>query len=214
MSAASASPDRSCPVRALTRDERDEMYGLLQSYFCGTDRDRFEADLREKEAVILLRDADSGRIHGFSTLMRMTACIDGKDIVAFFSGDTIVDRDYWGETVLSRLWSQTVFGGSRAHRRRTRPARRDLLVPDLLRLQDLAIPAGVLSRVLSQRGRPDSAASPAHARYAGRAQVRRQYLPERGDRAAPRAPRRLRPGIADRDGRTASRSAGGVLRRA
>jgi len=65
--------------------------------------------LHWEDAVFLLRDADSGRIHGFSTLMRMTACVDGKEIVAFFSGDTIIDRDYWGETVLSRLWSQTVF---------------------------------------------------------------------------------------------------------
>src|SRR5213075_2720173 len=41
--------------------------------------------------------------------MRMNESIDGKAIVAFFSGDTIVDREYWGESVLSRLWSQTVF---------------------------------------------------------------------------------------------------------
>jgi hypothetical protein len=97
------------PRAFVTRDDRDQMYGLLQAYFCGTDRDRFEADLREKEAVLLLRDADSGRIQGFSTLMRMTASIDEKEVVAFFSGDTIIDREYWGETVLSRLWSQTVF---------------------------------------------------------------------------------------------------------
>jgi hypothetical protein len=93
----------------VTRDERNEMYGLMQTYFCGTERGRFETDLREKEAVILLRDADSGRIQGFSTLMRITACIDEREVVAFFSGDTIIDREYWGETVLSRLWSQTVF---------------------------------------------------------------------------------------------------------
>ena len=145
------------PRARVTRDERTEMYGLLQAYFCGTDRDRFDADLREKEAVFLLRDADSGRIHGFSTLMRMTACIDGKEIVAFFSGDTIVDRDYWGETVLSRLVEPDGLRGSRAHRRGT-PRRHGLLVPDLFRLQDLEIPPGVLSRVLPQCGRSDPSA--------------------------------------------------------
>lgn len=97
------------PERRVTLDERNEMYALLQTYFCGTDRARFETDLGEKEVVILLRDASSGRIQGFSTLMRMTTCIDEKEVVAFFSGDTIVDREYWGETVLSRIWSQTVF---------------------------------------------------------------------------------------------------------
>lgn len=93
----------------LTREERDEMYALLQAYFRGTGRAQFDADLREKEIVFLLRDASAGRIQGFSTLMRMTTRIDGKEVVAFFSGDTIVDRDYWGETVLSRIWGQTVF---------------------------------------------------------------------------------------------------------
>jgi hypothetical protein len=85
------------------------MYALLGTYFCGTDRRQFEADLGEKDTVLLMRDTDSGRIRGFSTLMRMRAPIDGRDVVAFFSGDTIVDRDYWGENVLSRLWSRAVF---------------------------------------------------------------------------------------------------------
>ena len=94
---------------ALTLDERRQMYSLLRRYFEGTTRARFEADLREKESAIVLRDATSGQIQGFSTLMRMTANVDGQEIAAFFSGDTIVDREYWGETVLSRIWGQTVF---------------------------------------------------------------------------------------------------------
>jgi hypothetical protein len=94
---------------SLTTTERDQMYALLESYFSGTDRARFEADLAEKEAVILLRDASGGHIQGFSTFMRMSMRIDEQEVVAFFSGDTIIDREYWGDTILSRLWSQTVF---------------------------------------------------------------------------------------------------------
>ncbi len=86
------------------------MYGLLERYFAGTERARFEADLSEKEAVILLRGARSGRIEGFSTFMRMTTHIDNQRLVAFFSGDTIVDREYWGETALARIWGEAVFG--------------------------------------------------------------------------------------------------------
>jgi hypothetical protein len=93
----------------LTAAERDEMYGLLVSYFVGTTRAQFESDLAEKEAAIVLRDAESGRIQGFSTLMRIAACVDARQIVAFFSGDTIVAQQYWGESELSRLWSRTVF---------------------------------------------------------------------------------------------------------
>lgn len=93
----------------LTPSDRDRMYDLLATYFSGTLRELFEADLCEKEAVVLLRDRKSGEIHGFSTFMRIETSIDGQDIVAFFSGDTIVARPYWGETVLSRLWSRTIF---------------------------------------------------------------------------------------------------------
>lgn len=95
--------------RQVTCAERDDMYTLLDKYFRGNSRDRFEADLAEKQTVILLRDASSGRVQGFTTLVRLNAAVDGQEVLAFFSGDTIVDRDYWGETLLTRVWGQTVF---------------------------------------------------------------------------------------------------------
>ena len=97
------------PRAQLTLADRREMYALLEAYFCGTHRARFEADLDEKETVILLRDTEFGRIQGFSTSMRLFACVHGEPLVAFFSGDTIVAREYWGESLLSRLWGQMVF---------------------------------------------------------------------------------------------------------
>ena len=97
------------PRPRLTLSERDEMYALFEMYFSGTDRAQFESDLEEKEAVILLRDAETRQIQGFTTFMRLFARIDGQNVVAFFSGDTIVAREYWGDSLLSRLWSQTVF---------------------------------------------------------------------------------------------------------
>lgn len=96
------------PVGMVGLDDRREMYALLRTYFSGTTRARFEADLREKEQVILLRDASNGRIQGFSTFMRIDMAIDGTGVVAFFSGDTIVDREFWGETILSRIWGRTI----------------------------------------------------------------------------------------------------------
>jgi hypothetical protein len=97
------------PRGMLTPGERERMYELLANYFLGTSREQFEIDLAEKEAVILLRDLKDGQIQGFSTLMRITTVVEGSKIVAFFSGDTIVAQEFWGETILSRLWSQTVF---------------------------------------------------------------------------------------------------------
>jgi hypothetical protein len=97
------------PRASLTAAERDRMYALLATYFAETRRTRFDADLAEKESVVLLRDRDTEEIQGFSTLMRMEVSVDGRDIVAFFSGDTIVAAEYWGDSILCRLWSQTVF---------------------------------------------------------------------------------------------------------
>lgn len=95
-------------VAALPEGERDEMHALLGGYFANTSRRQFDLDLDEKEWVILLRDA-ANRVQGFSTLMRMNLTIDGQTVVVFFSGDTIIHREYWGETALPRLWGQHVF---------------------------------------------------------------------------------------------------------
>jgi hypothetical protein len=86
----------------LTPIERERMYELLAIYFLGTSREQFEIDLAEKDAVILLRDLKDGQIQGFSTLMRIATTIEENKIVAFFSGDTIVAKEFWGETILCR----------------------------------------------------------------------------------------------------------------
>ena len=93
----------------LSSFDRDSMFAILCTYFSGVCRVQFDADLAEKDRVIVLRDRNDGQIQGFSTMVRMEVSIDGRNVVAFFSGDTIVARQYWGESVLSRLWGQTVF---------------------------------------------------------------------------------------------------------
>jgi hypothetical protein len=85
------------------------MFSLLGHYFTNITRNEFESDLAEKEWAILLRDTATGHIKGFSTLMRLQTMVDGQPIVAFFSGDTIIHRNYWGETELPRLWGRHVF---------------------------------------------------------------------------------------------------------
>jgi len=96
------------PVAALTRAERARMHALLARYFEGVTRRGFEADLAEKESAILLRDA-SGAIQGFSTLLRMEERVGGETVVAYFSGDTIVDAAYRNTPALAQVWSRHVF---------------------------------------------------------------------------------------------------------
>jgi hypothetical protein len=101
---------RVVPVAALADAQRRSMFALLCRYFAGVQQAQFEQDLAEKDSVILLADSEGETLAGFSTLMAFRAEVDGQPVVAFFSGDTVIDRDYWGETALPRLWAQNVFG--------------------------------------------------------------------------------------------------------
>jgi hypothetical protein len=58
------------------------------------DRNTFERDLQEKEAAFLLVDAAEGRVVGFSTVAVLDLEVPGSAVKAVFSGDTIVEDRY------------------------------------------------------------------------------------------------------------------------
>lgn len=97
------------PIIELDLPVRREMFRLLDQYFEGVTWTRFSADLAEKEYALLFHDAES-RLRAFSTIGNVRAARpDGQVIGAFFSGDTIVDRSYWGTFELARCWARFVF---------------------------------------------------------------------------------------------------------
>lgn len=91
----------------LHRDTRAEMFRLLATHFDGADRFTFEADLAEKHWAILLED-DDGAIRGFSTLLFYETDAPGRTVSVVYSGDTIVDRGWWGSPALARTWIRAV----------------------------------------------------------------------------------------------------------
>jgi hypothetical protein len=88
---------------ALSPANQDQMFQLLASFFEGVDRATFAADLGEKSHVILLED-EAGALRGFSTLMVYRSEIPGLDATVVYSGDTIVDRLWWGSPSLAVSW--------------------------------------------------------------------------------------------------------------
>jgi hypothetical protein len=92
----------------LTAGDRERMYALLATHFNNTTRATFEQDLEDKDTVLLLRDV-GGQLQGFSTLKRIDL---SRDLIAFFSGDTIVHPAFWGESLLFSLWAHTVFSAA------------------------------------------------------------------------------------------------------
>lgn len=95
------------PRADLSPEQVDRMYELLASHFEGTDRAAFERDLAEKEWVVLLADP-AGVLLGFSTLMAIETVVEGLPLRAFFSGDTIVHREHWGDPALAMVWGNFV----------------------------------------------------------------------------------------------------------
>jgi len=94
--------------RALCATDKEAMYRLYCAYFANTPLAQFLCDLEEKERVVVLREAESRTIQGFSTLLQWRTSVDGQPLVALYSGDTIVDRAYWGEAELARIWGRHV----------------------------------------------------------------------------------------------------------
>ena len=90
----------------LSTSDREAMLELYARYFSNVRRERFLADLAEKDWVICLSHA--GRIVGFSTQRLMTLCHDGRDRHILFSGDTIVDRAFWREHELAGAFGHLI----------------------------------------------------------------------------------------------------------
>lgn len=71
------------------------MYALFCGYYADTTEAAFRADLAGKSHAILLHAGAA--LAGFSTL----TLIPGPGYRTIFSGDTIIDRDHWGEQGLA-----------------------------------------------------------------------------------------------------------------
>src|SRR5258706_70368 len=95
------------PATRLSLSDRRTLYELLERHYEHVSWMQFEADVAEKDAVIVLRDA-SGLACGFSTQKVMHVTVDGLAVRAIFSGDTIIDPSHWGEQELGRAWCRYV----------------------------------------------------------------------------------------------------------
>ncbi len=93
-------------VADVTASERNQMFSLMETYYEHMDLSVFEADLHEKQWVILLQDPINNVVRGFSTQMLLNIEVEGRPVQALFSGDTIVDNEYWAQNPLAQIWGQ------------------------------------------------------------------------------------------------------------
>ncbi|OTG72305.1 hypothetical protein B9T26_10235 [Acinetobacter sp. ANC 4169] len=86
----------------VTIQELKCMYGIYQKYYANTRYEIFERDFLEKTGVFLIMEPKTKQIVGFSTVMERDFVVNGKAHHAFFSGDTIIEKEYWGNRALTR----------------------------------------------------------------------------------------------------------------
>ena len=97
-------------VKELNLPERFRMFNIYEKYYENAKREKFELDLMNKDKVILLRNQDNHQIEGFSTLKHINFVLEnGKKVRGIFSGDTIIEKEYWGDKSLNLAFSLYLF---------------------------------------------------------------------------------------------------------
>ncbi len=94
-------------VAKITPIDARAMYEIFARHYDCVSFEQFLLDLSEKDCVLVLHNANF-EICGFSTQKVLHVSVGGKSVRAVFSGDTIVDRAYWGEQELGRCWCRYV----------------------------------------------------------------------------------------------------------
>lgn len=78
----------------------DSMLHILVKYYANTTQESFFRDLYSKTAAICLFNPTNNKLVGFSTLREFFHTVDGEEYVILFSGDTIIEKEFWGSQAL------------------------------------------------------------------------------------------------------------------
>lgn len=96
-------------VTELSLADEARMFQLMQAYYDDVRREQFLADLSQKSRVILLFDKNNQQIQGFSTLLCLRVQCGDANARGIFSGDTVVDKSYWGQRILGKAFLRFLF---------------------------------------------------------------------------------------------------------
>jgi len=96
------------PRADLSARDVQSMFRVFSENFNGATMEIFERDLNSKNWVILLREAETNEIEGFSTLALYETAFDHHPLSVVYSGDTIIRREFWGTPQLPSTWIKTV----------------------------------------------------------------------------------------------------------
>ncbi len=100
-------------IDSLGEFEVMRMHKLFREYYEDHPYEQFRKDLFAKDDVILLIDAKSKNVEGFSTLLKVEFQKAGRKVNGIYSGDTVLSKAYWGSPALGvaflkYLWMQKI----------------------------------------------------------------------------------------------------------
>ena len=90
-------------ISDLSAAHAESMYRLYSRYYAGGSHSRFMQDLSQKDYCILLQD-ERQAVRGFTTLAISEHVISNQRLRCLFSGDTVIQHQFWGEQTLPRAW--------------------------------------------------------------------------------------------------------------
>lgn len=76
------------------------MYEIYSGYYENISLEIFCQDMTEKDGVFLVEEKETRRVVGFSTMKTLDMNVDGRIVRGIFSGDTILEQEYWGNKAL------------------------------------------------------------------------------------------------------------------
>lgn len=84
------------PLDKISSADIEAMHRVFVKYYHNADYETFARDLKKKIGAILVKRLDDKAIVGFTTIGIIEKEIDGKKCLGIFSGDTIIEKAYWG----------------------------------------------------------------------------------------------------------------------
>ena len=96
-------------VNTLNVQDITRMYELFQENYAFSPLSTFISDMEKKDGVFVVREKATARIVGFSTMGIYQFKLGGRKAIGLFSGDTILERTYWGSRSLSQAIALKMF---------------------------------------------------------------------------------------------------------
>jgi hypothetical protein len=96
-------------VDTLSVQDVMRMHTLFEANYAHSPLSTFISDLEKKEGAFIVRKKSTQEIVGFSTLGVYTFELGGKKVKGLFSGDTIIERAYWGSRSLQSAFALKLF---------------------------------------------------------------------------------------------------------